>query len=257
MTNLSRFIAFAAVAAMACGASAQAASQKMVEIAVEVTEINNTKADQLGIKWTDTLETGEIAWEKAGRVVPAAAATSALPEVPSIISVGDWARYTPLTAALHALAKKGAANILSKPKIVTLCGTSAQFLVGGQFPVVATGVSGGSIEWKEYGIKTEVTPDIEGDLIDLKLTNEVSRLDWSNQVNGYPAITTRKAVSHVRLKSGQTLALAGMIETTKDDQASGVPLLSSIPILGNLFKSKTVTETKTSILIFVTPKIVE
>jgi pilus assembly protein CpaC len=231
--------------------------KKMIEIAVEVTEINNTKADQLGIKWTDTLETGEIAWQQTGRVVPAAVATSALPEVPSIISVGDWARYTPLTATLQALTQSGAANILSKPKIVTLCGTAAEFLVGGQFPVVATGVGGGTIEWKEYGIKTEVTPDIDGDFITLKLKNEVSRLDWSNAVSGYPAITTRKAMSNVRLKSGQTLTLAGMIETTKNDQTTGVPILSDIPILGNLFKEKNVSETKTSILIFVTPKIVE
>jgi len=144
------------------------------------------------------------------------------------------------------------------PDVVTGdAGKDAQFLVGGEFPVVATGVGGGTIDWKEYGIKTEVTPDIDGDYITLKLNNEVSRLDWSNAVGGYPAITTRKAVSNVRLKSGQTLALAGMIETTKNDQITGVPLLSNIPILGNLFKQKSVSETKTSILIFVTPKIVE
>lgn len=241
------------------------AEPEMVEVSVEVTEINNNKASELGIKWFDTINTGEVSWKESSgsRVIPddtgnLRTPVNALPEVPSIIKVGDWVRYSALTADLKFLQTRGAAQILSKPKIVTKSGTTAKFLIGGEFPVVASGVSGGSIDWKKYGIKTEILPRIlPGNMIDIVLTTEVSRLDWANKVNGYPALLTREATSNVKVKSGQTIALAGMIETTKADTITGVPLLMDIPVLGYFFKKNDRTETKTTALIFVTPKIIE
>lgn len=224
----------------------------MVEVSVEVTEINNKKAEKLGIKWFDTIKTGEVSWDSSNRT------PASLPEVPSIIKVGDWARYTALTADLRLLIEKGAAQILSKPKLVTKSGSKANFLVGGEIPVTSGGVSGGTIEWKEYGIKTAISPKILSDeTIDVTLTTEVSRLDWTNQVQGLPAISTREATSSVRIKSGQTITIAGMIETNKDKQSVGIPLLCDIPVLGHLFSRRITVETKTNVLIFVTPKILK
>lgn len=226
--------------------------EPMVEITVEITEINANKADSLGIKWTDTIQTGEVSWNASGRT------PAALPEVPSIINVGDWSRYTALTAELKVLQDKGASQILSKPKILTKSGTSAKVIVGGEFPVVASGVGGGTIQWKEYGIKAEILPRVLPDKsIDLTLTTEVSRLDFSNLIQNYPAIIKRESNSSVILKSGQTVTIAGLIETTKEEASSGIPLLCDIPVLGALFSRKTMNETKTNVLIFVTPKLIE
>lgn len=228
------------------------AADEMIEITVEITEINNNKARELGIKWTDTVQAGEVAWNVSGRT------PQALPEIPSIIGVGDWARFTPLTAELKMLEEKGAAQVLSKPKIITKSGTSARFIVGGEFPVTASGTTSTSIEWKEFGIRTEILPRIDtNNMIDLHLMTEVSRLDWSNTVQGYPVISKRQATSNVRVKSEQTIALAGMIETKKDQKSSGIPLLCDIPGLGVLFSRKTTVETKTNVLIFVTPRIIQ
>jgi len=131
-------------------------------------------------------------------------------------------------------------------------------IVGGEIPIVSSGVGGGSIQWKEFGIKTEILPRIIGDnVIDLTLTTEVSRLDWSNQVSGNPAIMKREAHSSIQMKSGQTLTLAGLLETKKEEQSSGLPLLGDIPILGALFSRKIMNETTTNVLIFVTPRIIE
>lgn len=223
---------------------------ELVEISVEITEVNNNKALELGVKWPDTVEAGELAVE-SGKT------PSLLPEVPTIIGSGQWSRYTVFSSALKFLQEKGAAQILSKPKLVTKSGTTAKFLVGGEFPVVATGTTASSIEWKEYGIKTEVLPKVDGDYIDLVLTTEVSRLDWANKVQGYPAVATRKATSSVRIKSGETIALAGLLETVKEEHKTGIPLLSDIPLLGVLFSRKSTIENKTNILIFVTPKLVQ
>lgn len=224
--------------------------ESMIEISVEVTEINNQKARELGIKWVDTINTGEIAGAQDGKLLPV------FTEVPSIFETGEWGRYTPLTAELKILQEKGAAQILSKPKIVTKSGTSAKVIVGGEIPIVSSGVGGGSIQWKEFGIKTEILPNILADsYIDLILSTEVSRLDWSNQVSGNPAIMKREANSNIRIKSGQTIAIAGLIETKKEEKTSGIPLLCDIPILGHLFSRKSLVDTKTNVLIFVTPKI--
>ncbi|MBN1824416.1 MAG: type II and III secretion system protein [Endomicrobiales bacterium] len=227
-------------------------AEDMVEISVEITEINNTKANELGIKWSETIGAGEVAWSASGRT------PEVLPEVPSVIEVGDWARYSALTAELKILESKGAAQILSKPKILTKSGTSAKVLVGGEVPIVASGVGGGSIDWKEYGIKTEILPKVLPDkYIDLVLTTEVSRLDWTNAVAGNPGMSKREASSNIRIKNGQTIAIAGLIETKKEENREGIPILQDIPILGVLFTRKTVNEVKTNVLIFVTPKIVE
>jgi pilus assembly protein CpaC len=227
-------------------------ANEMVEISVEVTEINNNKANELGIKWTDTIKAGEVSYSAANRD------PALLPEVPSIVKVGEWSRYSALTAELKILQEKGAAQILSKPKILTKSGTTAKVIVGGEIPIVASGVGGGTIQWKEFGIKTEIMPKIlADDYIDLVLTTEVSRLDWANQAGGYPAIMKREATSSIKIKSGQTITLAGLIETKKEEKSSGIPLLCDIPVIGYLFSRKTLNETKTNVLIFVTPRIVE
>lgn len=233
------------------------AKSEMVEISVEITEINNNKANQLGIKWTDTFAAGQVA-QPVNSLVPSPLPTS-VNNFPSLITIGNAAQYTALSAELKLLEQKGAAQILSKPKILTKSGTSAKVIVGGEFPIVAAGNVGASIEWKEYGIKSEITPKIlEDDMIDLALITEVSRLDFSHAVGGgYPAVVKREARSFVKVKTGQTITIAGLLETTKDTSTSGIPLLCDIPILGALFSRKTMTETKTNVLIFVTPRIVE
>lgn len=245
-------LSFFVVFTISCPVRQAFCASDMVEISVEITEVNSTKANALGITWPSTVQAGEVSWNNANRI------PSALPEVPSIIQVGDFARYTALTAQLQLLESKGAAQILSNPKILTKTGTTAKVIVGGEIPVIASGVGGGSIQWKEFGIKSEVQPRIlPDDYIDLVLTTEVSRLNYTNMSGGYPSIDKREASSNIKVKSGQTITIAGLIDTQKQNNSSGIPLLSDIPILGALFSQKTVNETKTNVLIFVTPKIVE
>lgn len=240
------------LAAMLCGPSCLGAADEMVEILVEITEINNRRANELGIKWVDTFQAGELATAVSGRT------PEVMPDVPSLVKSGEWSRYTPLSAELKVLHEKGAAQVLSKPRLLTRSGTSAHFIVGGEFPVAAVGPTTSSVEWKEYGIKTTITPRVLADKsIDLTLSTEVSRLDWANKVQNYPAITKNAASSSVRVRSEQTVTLAGMIETKREEQMVGIPLLCEIPVLGYLFGRKTMIDTKVNVLIFVTPKIIE
>ena len=212
-------------------------SQQMVEISVEITEINENKSLELGIKWPDELSAAESS-------------------IPSLIESGSWQRLTEFTATLKALETNGAAKILSKPKLITKSGTTAKFIVGGEFPIVATAIGTSSVEWKEYGIMMTIMPTILPDgKIDIKLNTEVSRLDYNAPVAGYPSIAKRQASSNLQIKDGQTMVLAGLIETTKGETVEGIPLLCDIPIIGALFSLTKHYETKTNVLIFVTPKI--
>ena len=211
--------------------------EQMVEISVEITEINENKSKELGIKWPDEI-------------------TAVESSIPSIIESGAWERVTAFSATLRALETNGAAKVLSKPKLVTKSGTKARFMVGGEFPVVATAIGTSEIQWKEFGIIMEIIPTVKDQKIDIDLKTELSRLDYNAPVAGYPSIAKREASSHLQIKDGETMVLAGLIETTKGKTVEGVPILCDIPVLGALFSVNKNYETKTNVLIFVTTKIV-
>ncbi len=214
-------------------------SEQMVEISVEITEINENKSIELGIKWPDEVTAIETT-------------------IPSIIESGAWERVTAYSATIKALEAHGAAKVLSKPKLVTKSGTTAKFMVGGEFPVVATAIGTSTIDWKEYGIIMKITPTVTKDKkIDIMLETELSRLDYNAPVAGYPAVAKRQASSHLQIKNGETMVLAGLIETTKGKTVEGVPVLCDIPILGALFSVTKNYDTKTNVLIFVTTKLIE
>ena len=113
-------------------------SEKMIEISVEITEVNENKSLELGIEWPTEISAVEST-------------------IPSIIESGAWERITAFTTTLKTLETNGAAKVLSKPKLVTKSGTTAKFMVGGEFPVVATAVGTSKIEWKEFGIIMKIT----------------------------------------------------------------------------------------------------
>ncbi|MCD6311936.1 MAG: type II and III secretion system protein [Elusimicrobia bacterium] len=228
------------------------AGDEMIQITVEVTEINNNKARELGIKWLDNVQFGEVSWSADSR------APEFLPEIPALLSAGDFARWTALQGDIKMLQRKGAAKILSKPKLITRSGTEAEFKVGGEFPVVASGVGGGSIEWKEYGIILKIKPEVVGDKkVRAEIITEISRLDWANQVQNVPALSSRESRNNVTIKSGETITVAGLTETKSETTKTGIPLLSDLPILGYLFGQESVTEVQNTVLIFITPEIVK
>nr|MDA3792535.1 hypothetical protein [Elusimicrobiota bacterium] len=114
------------------------ASAKLIEINVEIAEINTDKAQDLGIKWIDNISgetvnmgAGETAYSnKDGK-------PTYLPELPSLFEVGEIHRYNAFAADINLMIEEGAAEITSKPKLVTQSGTEASFSAGGEFPVVS------------------------------------------------------------------------------------------------------------------------
>jgi pilus assembly protein CpaC len=158
-------------------------------------------------------------------------------------------------------------QILAEPNITAMSGEKASFLAGGEFPFPivqssSTGAPVVTLMFKSYGVKLDFTPFVNDDgTIDLKVSPEVSALDYTNAVtiSGYtiPAISSRRADTEVVLKNGQTFAISGLLDKRTTDLYSKTPGASSIPILGQLFKSKATNHTDTELIVIITPTIVD
>jgi pilus assembly protein CpaC len=166
---------------------------------------------------------------------------------------------------IKALQQKGYFQSLAEPNLIAYNGQKASFLAGGEFPVpVVQGGSGATnavtIEWKEFGVRLTFTPTIAGDTIRLKVRPEVSSLDYNNGItlSGFriPALISRWAETDVELRDGQSFAIAGLLQNTAQEDGSKVPILGSIPIIGNLFKSKSDRKEQTELMVLITPQLV-
>lgn len=226
-----------------------------VKIEAKVIEINREKVKNLGIKWgNDPAIPGTFIFGQS------------LSDPITGDVLGKWGGYAGINGELNALIKDGHAKLLSQPNIITLSGEKANIVVGGEIPV-PVGIDNNrvSIEWKQYGIKLNIAPEVTaGSLVTSRVTAEVSTLDWNSTHKielglgmKIPPIKLRKAESALALSSGQTMAIGGLIahETARD--VHKVPLLANIPVIGNLFKSSSFTRGETELLILITPTIVD
>jgi pilus assembly protein CpaC len=165
-------------------------------------------------------------------------------------------------ALLKALKQTGFFQSLAEPNLIAFNGQEASFLAGGEFPVpIVQGATGAvSVTFKEFGVRLNFKPVIAGDLIRLHVRPEVSSLDFNNGVllQGFriPALTTRRAETEVELRDGQSFAIAGLIDNKAQEDVAAIPILSQLPIIGNLFKSKGDRKERTELIVIVTPRLV-
>ena len=173
-----------------------------------------------------------------------------------------------MTIILNALETQGNANILSTPSLLTLDNEEAFITVGQQVPFVTgsytnTGVGNGAqnpfqtIERQSVGVTLKVTPQInEGDSVVLDIVQEVSSI--SAQILAASDVITneRKIETKVLANDGDIVVLGGLVKDDVQDSTQGVPILSSIPLLGRLFRNDVVTVTKSNLLVFIRPTII-
>jgi Flp pilus assembly secretin CpaC len=168
-------------------------------------------------------------------------------------------------AFLRLLRQEGAYRQLAEPNLIAMNNQQASFLAGGEFPVpVLQNLSGNAITivWKEYGVRLNFKPTIiDEDHIRLELEPEVSTIDFNNGVrfNNFviPALRTRRAKTGVELRDGQSFALAGLLDNNETKTLSRIPIVSDIPVIGALFKSKQFEKKETELMFFVTAHMVK
>jgi pilus assembly protein CpaC len=230
---------------------------RQVLVTAQVIEVDRTKLKNLGIQWAEIL--GE------GAINPLVISEDRIG--PIALDEGGPFRRNPLSASIKALINEDAARILSEPKVLITDGRSANILVGGEIPIPVSqgssvGVSSVSIVYKPFGIQLTVRPRITQDgRIMLTVGPEVSSLDFTNSIRladfQIPALRTRRAVTTVHMGDGESLAIGGLLSSEDVKSVDRVPLLSKIPIIGELFKSTRFTKNETELIILVTPQIVE
>jgi pilus assembly protein CpaC len=162
---------------------------------------------------------------------------------------------------IRALRQTGYFQSLAEPNLLAYNGQEASFLAGGEFPVpFSTGVGAIAIQFREFGVRLNFTPQIAGDLIRLRVRPEVSSLDFNNGIllQGFrvPALTMRRAETEVELRDGQSFAIAGLIDNTAQLDQASVPILSQLPIIGNIFKTRAERQERTELLVLITPRLV-
>jgi pilus assembly protein CpaC len=162
---------------------------------------------------------------------------------------------------IKALQAKNLLQILAEPNLIAVNGKEASFLAGGEFPFPIVQPSQGftavTIQFKEFGVKLKFTPVImPSGTIHLKVVPEVSTLDFTNalQISGFliPALSTRRADTEFELQDGQSFVIAGLIDNRVTSIANKIPGLGDIPVLGNLFRSKSFQKSKGELMVLCT-----
>jgi pilus assembly protein CpaC len=231
--------------------------EDLVQIDMQITELNTTLSESLGIDWTTGGREG-IA-PNYEEDVPANDG-----HIRDFFKIGEFGRTGQLIAAVNALISEGKARILSKPKLVVISGEEASFLVGGEVPIRTTtfsdtGSSQENVEFKEFGISMTITPTIKKKRVDIIMNLEVSEIDASTatSVSEDVAFSTRSASTHLYLDDAQTIILAGLIKHTENRSVNRIPFISNIPVFGLLFRSRStvVPDLEQELVIALTPHI--
>ncbi len=167
-------------------------------------------------------------------------------------------------AVLNALAEKSLINVISTPSVLVLDNHTAAIHVGDQQPIQSqsTVTNGGnvqnSITYKDTGVKLQVTPSVnDGGLVTLDIDQSVTDVGPVDAATRQRSFLERNVSSRVAIRSGDSVVLGGLIRDNETEGKSGVPLLMDIPLVGALFRTTTQASTRTELLIFITPRVME
>ncbi|HTC35599.1 MAG TPA: pilus assembly protein N-terminal domain-containing protein [Bryobacteraceae bacterium] len=247
----------------------EAPAEKQILLRIKFAELDRSAANSFAVNLISTGATNTIGSVSTGSPAP-----------PSLSSIGGGAPATftisnalnifafrpdlNLGTLIQALEQKNLLQTLDEPTLVTTDGKEASFLVGGEFPipVLQGGANSGAvtIQFREFGVRLTFTPNVTAhNNIRLHVKPEVSALDYTNALsfNGFtiPALSSRKMETNVELGEGQSFVIAGLIDNQVTETIAKIPGLSSLPILGNLFKSRTTNKSDTELVVLVTPEI--
>src|SRR4051812_21059296 len=263
----------------------EVASPVQVNLRVRVAEVQRSITKQLGFNWEAIVNPGSFAFGLAtGRTVAVNAATRLTPAVTGLL-LGD--RALPLSQqtavpnvavggvhtsrininnVIDALAEEGLVTVLAQPNLTAISGQTASFLAGGEFPIpVSQNSTGGNntitVEFKEFGVRLAFVPTVlSADRIAIKVRPEVSQLSTQGAIRigdlEIPALTVRRAETTIHLGSGESFAIAGLIQDNTNTDIRKFPWLGDLPILGPLFRSSQFQRQETELVIIVTPYVV-
>jgi pilus assembly protein CpaC len=243
--------------------------ERQVLLRIKFAELSRSASNQFAVNLISTGATNTIGGISTGQASSSTPSSigGGQPSTFTITNALNIFAFRPdlnLGAFIQALEQKNLLQTLDEPTLITSDGKEASFLVGGEFPipVLQGGANSGAvtIQFREFGVRLTFTPNITGNNnIRLHVKPEVSALDYSNALsfNGFtiPALSSRKMETNVELGEGQSFVIAGLIDNQVTETISKIPGLSSLPILGNLFKSHNISKSDDELVVLVTPEI--
>jgi len=248
-----------------------------IQVLIEghVLELAKSREDRLGVEWGTSfgaadgsfgeatgntvrfLENMYYSWRGDYRMLgPRVAGDNAYPW-----DFENLNRYDPLYAQLNFGINRGSAKVLASPKVVTRVKSRANIRVGGQIPVPGETEAGGTtIEYKTYGLEMSINPDVDhkGNITSqIDITWTTIDLSRSQRIGNatYFALKERSTSNQVTVRDGQHIIISGLIQSEEGKVLTGIPFLSKIPVLGQLFKSESFTDSSSELVIIVTPSL--
>jgi len=232
---------------------------RQVMIEARIVEANVDYSKSLGVRWDGTLSRSSGRWTATGASggagspfvdLGANAATAGL-------GIGFVSNHAILDLQLSAMEKTGNGEVVSQPKVVTSDKETAKILKGAEIPYQEASSSGStSTSFKEAALSLEVTPQITPDnriIMDVKVTKDEA--DFANALHGVPPIKKNEVNANVLVSDGETIVIGGVFSNTQTKSLEKVPFLGDVPFVGRLFRRDTVTDQKSELLVFITPRI--
>jgi pilus assembly protein CpaC len=254
-------------------------SNIQVNVRVRIAEINRQITRQLGFNWQALgsggdwrfgLRTGAAAASLINPLLPLALPPLAGAASPYQLGAGFTSGPWDVNSIIDALAADQLITILAEPNLTAQSGETASFLAGGEFPIPVAGyVTGGiptiTVDFKQFGVSLSVVPTVMSPTrLNLRIRPEVSQLSNNGAVSvpmgtgtlTIPALTVRRAETTIELGSGQSFAIAGLLQRTTFDVTNALPGIGELPVIGSLFKSNDFQRGDSELVIIVTPYIV-
>lgn len=259
--NLARILAAAKIypQATVLAREEEVSMKKMVYMKVQIIEMKKSLLDNIGLQWPGSVAGPMVGFSgNFGSDKPQTqGALKGILPVPNNGLLTYLGISSLINTTLNIAKNNGDAYTLAEPELSARSGGEAKFLAGGQIPLPAvSSLGGGSVEFKDYGIRLAIKPvaDDQGNIM-ASIKTEVSSIDSSVSVQGIPGFLTRQSETEVNVKNGQTIVMSGLVNTDMSNDASKVPGLSNIPVLGSLFRSDNFKSGRTDLVILVTPTI--
>ena len=245
-------------------------AEDQILLKVRFASVDRTVSSDLGLNLVSTGATNTIGRITTGQYTPPVVERDATGRVTTTLSDAlNIFLLRPdlnLLATIKALQRKALLEILAEPNVLALNGQQASFLAGGEYPypILQGGGSGlgtVTIQFREFGVRINFLPTITPrGTIHLRVAPEVSALDFANGLvfQGFtiPALTVRRVDTGVELSPGQSFAIGGLLDRRLTEVKQNIPFLSSIPIIGKLFQSRSLERENTELLVIVTPELV-
>lgn len=225
-----------------------------VFIEVAIVDVTLSKENQFGVEWN---------WSDVKSSSKGQSGSTDFGQADLMTGLKYSILNNNLQALLHALQTRSDVKVLSTPTVTTADNVEAKISIGQNVPYASssTVTSGGntitSVAFQPVAITLTVTPHVNGasDVIGLDVDQAINEIIGTNTDLNAPIVAARQATTSVTVRDGQTIVIGGIIQDRKSKTMKGVPILSSIPLIGSLFKSQDNVNEKTELMVFLTPRI--